>query len=111
MFWVRNGVDKYLLDVIHRKMDFGQTLDAIKELSALHTDCTAIYIEDQANGEAVKSMLKAEFPNIIMVTDYKDKVARAEPYSRQVEAGAIHIPDITGSNSFKEDTFLSYKRM
>ena len=91
--WGRIGITKFLLEQVRGKWDLMQTITAVRELSLMHSDCSGIFIEDKANGDAVNSLLKKEFPNIVMYSTDKDKYSRALPSQRQLEAGSLYIPD------------------
>jgi predicted phage terminase large subunit-like protein len=93
--WGRIGVTKFLLEQLRGKWDLAQTLTAVRELSLIHSDCSGIFIEDKANGDAVNSLLKKEFPNIVMYSTDKDKYSRSLPAQRQQESGSIYLPDPT----------------
>ncbi len=89
--WGKRGPDAYLLDRVHAKLNFPETVKAIQEM-ARRLSPNSIYIEDKANGTAVISILRSEIPGIIPVEPRGGKVARANSISGMAEAGNIFIP-------------------
>ncbi|MDE2104437.1 MAG: phage terminase large subunit [Patescibacteria group bacterium] len=65
--WSRKGADAFLRDQRREKLDFVQTLTAIREVSSSWPLAAAKYVEDKANGPAVISSLKHEIPGLIAV--------------------------------------------
>lgn len=90
--WARKGANKYLLDMIRKKLDFPATVEAVKELKERTGYVTAILVEDKANGSAVISTLKGEIPGILPVKAEVSKEARAYQIEKQAYAGNIIIP-------------------
>ena len=90
--WGRRGADRYLLDQVRDRMDFPETIKAIKKLKANWPSTTAIYIEDKANGPAVISTLKHDIPGLIPVEPQGGKVVRAQAVTAQIESGNVYIP-------------------
>jgi predicted phage terminase large subunit-like protein len=90
--WLRRGVQAYLLDMVRRRMEFTETLDAVKGLSAKWPQAVAKYVEDKANGTAVINMLSRSVGGLIPVEPDGGKVARARAVSPFVEAGNVWLP-------------------
>jgi predicted phage terminase large subunit-like protein len=96
--WGRFGADKYLLWQLRRRLDFTETVRAVRELTAwVHQNLPRhrshlILVEDKANGPAVISALRREIPGIVGVSPQGDKVARAHAVAPQVEAGNVYLP-------------------
>lgn len=90
--WGRIGVNSYLLDRIHGRMDFVQTTKAVRQLAARWPQAILHVIEDKANGPAVISALQNQIPG--MVPDEPDggKEARAAAVSPLVEAKNVWLP-------------------
>lgn len=90
--WLRVGAQAYLLDMVRERMNFTQTLDAIRALSAKWPQAYAKYIEDKANGPAVMSMLSGEIGGLIPVNPEGGKISRANAVSAYAHAGDILLP-------------------
>ena len=111
--WGVRGARRYVLDVVRRRMGFVETLRSIKALTRRWPDCSALYIEEKANGPAIIDVLKAEgeIPGIIgsNLDAWGSKEARLEAVSPLVEAGDVWIPrpgsDIGGDwiGKFREE--------
>lgn len=90
--WLRVGSQAYLLDMVRDRMNFTQTLDAIRGLSAKWPQAYAKYVEDKANGPAVMAMLSGEIGGLIPVNPEGGKIARANAVSAYAHAGDILLP-------------------
>jgi predicted phage terminase large subunit-like protein len=90
--WLRRGADAYLVDRVHGRMDFVDTLAAFKALAARWPQATLKLVEDKANGPAVISMLGRTVPGIVPVEPDGGKEARAAAVSPLVEAGNVWLP-------------------
>jgi len=91
--WGRVEADKYLLDQVRGKMDFPDTLKAVRALKAKWKESTAILIEDSANGPAIIASLKHEISGIIPWPAQGSKTERLSAVAPQIEAGNVYIPD------------------
>ena len=97
--WGKLNGDYYLIDLIKRRMDFPETLRAIRYMADKYPNKHSILIEDKANGSAIISMLKHEIGGIIAITPQESKVARANAITGIVEGGNVYLPeyaDFTG---------------
>lgn len=90
--WMRRGADAYLLDRVHGRMDFVETVAAFRALAARWPQAVMKLVEDKANGPAVISMLGRTVPGIIPVEPDGGKEARAAAVSPLVEAGNVWLP-------------------
>lgn len=90
--WLRVGAQAYLLDMVRERMNFTQTLDAIRGLSAKWPQAYAKYIEDKANGPAVMSMLAGKVGGLIPVNPEGGKISRANAVSAYAHSGDILLP-------------------
>lgn len=79
--WLRVGVTAYLLDMVRRRMNFTETLDAVRAMAAKWPQATAKLVEDKANGTAVINSLQREVPGLVPVEPDGSKVARASAVS------------------------------
>jgi predicted phage terminase large subunit-like protein len=90
--WGRRGSAFVLLDQLRGRMDFPETVSAVRRLSNKWPHTIAKLIEDKANGSAVIQMLAHEIPGILPVNPEGGKVARAAAVSPLIEAGNIFLP-------------------
>ena len=97
--WGKLNNDYYLIDLIKKRMDFPETLKAIRYMADKYPNKHSILVEDKANGSAIISMLKHEIGGIIAITPQESKVARANAITGIVEGGNVYLPrysDFTG---------------
>jgi predicted phage terminase large subunit-like protein len=90
--WGRLGADIFLLDQVHKRLDFPGTLQAVRNLSAKWPQVQLKLIEDKANGTAVIQSLQHEIPGIIAVNPIGGKIARAQAVTPRIEAGNVYLP-------------------
>lgn len=90
--WGLKGANFFLLDRIHAKMTFTETLRTMLQVCAKWPDATAKYVEAKANGEAVMDVLKEKIMGIIPVTPGESKISRAHAVTPLFEAGNVLFP-------------------
>jgi predicted phage terminase large subunit-like protein len=90
--WMRKGADAYLLDQVHGRFDFVDTLRVFKEIAARWPQALMKLVEDKANGPAVIASLGRTVPGIVPEEPHGGKEARASAVSPLVEAGNVHLP-------------------
>lgn len=90
--WARRGACAYLLDQVHRRMTFVETLQAVRSLAARWPQSTAKLVEDKANGTAVINFLRRTIAGLIPVEPDGSKSARAAAVSPLVEAKNVFLP-------------------
>jgi predicted phage terminase large subunit-like protein len=90
--WGKVNADFYLIDMVKQRMDFPDTLRAIKAMSAKYPNHHAILIEDKANGPAIIAMLRHEIPGIIPIEPEGSKTARANAVTGIIESGNVYLP-------------------
>lgn len=90
--WARRGANVYLLDKVHKRLTFTETLTAFAALTARWPQATAKYVEDKANGTAVIDTLKSKIPGIVAITPTESKYARANAVAPFIEAGNVWLP-------------------
>jgi predicted phage terminase large subunit-like protein len=90
--WGRRGAEVFLLDQIHKRLTFTETVSAFEAMCAKWPDATAKLVEDKANGTAVIDSLKKKIPGIVPVTPRDSKYSRASAVAPYVEAGNVHLP-------------------
>jgi len=91
--WGKVGADKYLIDQVRDRMNFTESLRAVKNLSAKHPQAKAKFMEKKANGAAIMNSLKREISGIIPVNPDGSKVERLYAVTPQFEAGNVYLPD------------------
>jgi predicted phage terminase large subunit-like protein len=90
--WARRGANAYLLDQVHKRLSFTDTVTAFKALTRSWPQATAKYVEDKANGTAVIDTLKSKIPGIVPVNPTESKYARANAVAPFIEAGNVWLP-------------------
>lgn len=90
--WLRIGVHTYLLDQVRDRLNFTQTLDAIRAMSARWPEAVAKFVEDKANGPAVINALSQTVGGLIPIDPEGSKEARASAVSPLVHAKNVHLP-------------------
>jgi predicted phage terminase large subunit-like protein len=93
--WGRDRADKYLLAQIRARLDFAETVAAVRALhewAAERRRVGEILVEEAANGHAVISALRHELSALIAVKPEGGKEARAHAASPQIEAGNVYLP-------------------
>lgn len=90
--WAKKMENYYLLDQIRDRLNFPNTIKAIRQLSDKWPDAKAKYIEDKANGPAVISTLSDEISGLIPVNPEGGKEARANAVAPSVESGNVYLP-------------------
>ncbi len=106
--WGKLNGDFYLIDMIRRRMDFPETMKAIKVMDEKYPDRHSILIEDKANGPAVISMLRHEIPGIVAITPEGSKESRANAVTGIVESGNVYLPRYSDFTSTFVEEFASF---
>ena len=106
--WGKLNGDYYLIDLIKRRMDFPETLRAIRYMADKYPNKHSILIEDKANGSAIISMLRHEIGGIIAITPKESKVARANAITGIVEAGNVYLPEYADFTGEFVEEFASF---
>lgn len=91
--WGRKGADEYLLDQFRARVDFTETLRAIRNMAAKWPQARLKLIEEKANGPAIISALRREISGIVPVNPQGSKEARLKAVAPDIEAGNVYIPD------------------
>ncbi|MEC5149154.1 phage terminase large subunit [Cryobacterium sp. GrIS_2_6] len=89
--WARKGADVFLVDQVHRRMSFTQTIAAFERLVLKWPQATAKLVEDKANGSAVIDTLKSKIGGIVPITPKESKYSRANAVAPFIEAGNVHV--------------------
>lgn len=88
--WIKKGADFYMIDQVKKRMDFTDSLKAVKQLKDKYPYCRKILIEDKANGPAIINVLKRTISGIIPITPKESKEARAHAVTPYYEANNVH---------------------
>jgi predicted phage terminase large subunit-like protein len=91
--WGILGKDLYLIDVLHRRMEYPELKRAVRDQHALFR-ASVVLIEDKASGTQLIQELVAE--RLYAVTRYQpqsDKVMRLHAQTAMIENGFVHLPD------------------
>ena len=91
--WARRGADVYLVDQVHARLSFTDTIAAFRRLVAKWPQASAKLVEDKANGTAVIDSLRKEVGGIIPINPRESKIARARAISPFIESGNVHLPE------------------
>ena len=91
--WGRKGANRYMIDLVKDRLEFTETLDAIRKLTKQYPQAKRKLVEDKANGPAVMSMLKSELGGLIPINPGSDsKESRAFAITPIVESGNVYLP-------------------
>jgi predicted phage terminase large subunit-like protein len=90
--WARRGANVYLLDQVHKRLSFTDTLTAFQAQVKAWPQATAKLVEDKANGTAVIDTLRSKIPGIVPINPTESKYARANAVAPFVESGNVFLP-------------------
>lgn len=88
----KSNQDIYLIDLVREKMNFSESLEAIKSFALKHSDFNAVLVEDKANGSAIIDSVKGIIKKVIPITPTGSKEERAEAQAPAWAAGDIWLP-------------------
>lgn len=89
----RAGANVYIMDLVNDKMEFVDTINAIRDMSAKYRNARAKVIEAAANGYATINMLKDQVPGLIPFIPHGSKEERARATTPYFEAGNVFFPE------------------
>ena len=89
----KHGADIYIKDLVNDKMDFTESVAAVRTLSGKWKSARAKVVENKANGPAIVNTLKKEIPGMVEFNPKGSKEERAMSVTPYFEAGNIHFPD------------------
>lgn len=98
--WGKVGRRYYLLDAVKKRLNFVDTLDAIRTMREKIPDLWYVLVEDKANGSAIVNVLQQEMEGVVAVQPEGGKVTRANAVSPAIERGSVFLPRYA---SFSED--------
>lgn len=90
--WARRGANVYLLDQVHKRLSFTDTVTAFTAMATRWPQATAKYVEDKANGTAIIDTLRSKIPGIVAINPTESKYARANAVAPTLEAGNVFLP-------------------
>jgi predicted phage terminase large subunit-like protein len=90
--WGRVGSNCYLLDLVNDTLDFGQSKQAITDMSRAFPEASAKYVEDGANGPGIECELRNKIPGILLIPPRGGKETRANITKPYVRAGNVWLP-------------------
>lgn len=91
--WLRVGSQAFLLDQVRDRMNFTQSVDAVKAMRARWPEAVATFVEDKANGPAVINALRTHINGLIPIEPEGSKYARASAVSPLAWSGDIILPE------------------
>lgn len=90
--WGRRGANVYLLDQVHGRKTFPETLEAFRMLYAKWPQAALKLVEDKANGPALIAMLSQKIGGIVPVNPTTSKTSRVNAWVPFLEAGNVWLP-------------------
>ena len=90
--WGTRGPDAYLLDRVHGRFDFPETVRRLEGVAARWPEATLKIIEDKANGPAVIATLRQRMSGLVAEIPQGSKEARVAAVSPLIEAGNVWLP-------------------
>jgi predicted phage terminase large subunit-like protein len=87
-----SGAKRYIIDSVHERMDFTETIQAIERFRAMHPDVSGIFVENKANGAAAIATLSQRVAGINAVDATKSKYDRAYAASDELNARNWFLP-------------------
>lgn len=89
--WGKLGNDYYLRYCLKKRLNFPDTLNALRTVSALYPTAKATLIEDAANGSAIIQVLQRSM-FVIPVTPLGGKISRVNAVSPAIQSGHVFLP-------------------
>lgn len=97
--WALLGQTWILIDKVHERLSFTETLTAVQKMSARWPQTSRIYVEKAANGAAVIDSLRKRAALIRPVTPMGSKEARALGIQPIVDGGNVKVLDTMFSDT------------
>lgn len=91
--WSAVDSSLYLMDMVHERMGFVDTMKAGERLLKKWPTISEILIEDAANGPAIIDVWRKKFRGVIPIKPDGGKIARVNAVIYLFEAGNVLIPD------------------
>lgn len=89
----RYHADIYIKDLVNEKMDFVESVAAVRTMSGKWPKARAKVVENKANGPAIVNTLKKEIAGMVEFNPQGSKEERAMSVTPYFEAGNVHLPD------------------
>ena len=89
--WTKIGKDYFLRYSKNQRLNFPETVNAIRTIAQLYPEAQRVLIEEAANGAAIIETLQREM-NIIPVKPKGGKVSRVNAVSAAIESGHVFLP-------------------
>lgn len=89
----RSGSQIFINDIVNDKMEFTESVTAIRTLSGKWPKARAKVVENKANGPAIVSLLKKEIAGMVEFNPRGSKEERAISVTPYFEAGNVFFPD------------------
>ena len=90
--WGKRAQDYYLRYCLNKRLNFPDTVEAIKTIYRLFPRARTVLIEEAANGPAIIQTLQREM-FIVPVTPLGGKICRVNAISPAIESGHVFLPD------------------
>ena len=90
--WATVEADRFLLDEVHKRLNFNDTCTEVVALAAKWPTATAKLVENKANGPAVIRRLQALVGGLLPVEPHGSKYARASATLPEVASGNVYLP-------------------
>ena len=90
--WGKKAQDYFLRYCLNKRLNFPDTVEAIKTIYRLFPRARTVLIEEAANGPAIIQTLQREM-FIIPVTPLGGKISRVNAISPAIESGHVFLPD------------------
>ncbi len=90
--WGKRAQDYYLRYCLNKRLNFPDTVEAIKTIYRLFPRARTVLIEEAANGPAIIQTLQREM-FIIPLTPLGGKISRVNAVSPAIESGHVFLPD------------------
>jgi predicted phage terminase large subunit-like protein len=91
--WARRGADVFLLDQVHKRLGFTETVTAFTAMAGRWPQCHRHLVESAANGVAIIDLLRSRIGGIVAVKPTESKYSRASAVAPFLEAGNVFLPD------------------
>lgn len=91
--WAEIGGSWFLIDRVHERLTFTETVNEVLKMSARWPQTSRIYVENAANGAALLDTLRKRAALIRPVTPLGSKEARALAIQPLVDAGQVKVVD------------------
>lgn len=91
--FARRGAAVYLVDQVHARLSFTNTVTAVERMCTRWPQSTAKLVEDKANGTAVIDSLRKKIAGLVPINPTESKYARASAVAPFIEAGNVLLPD------------------